>query len=84
MKKPSDIRIAANFCTSRIEYDDNPERWEVFAEESLRTKIAHILQRDRSETIKIGDMVEKRLELYVATPDVFWKIVREEAEKIVY
>lgn len=80
--KPEDIRIGARYCTSREEYLNNPDRWEAIAEESLRNEIAYLLQKDRAEMTKTELMMEKRVDLYVAKPDVFWGIVKQEAEKI--
>jgi hypothetical protein len=77
-----DIRIGAVFCTSRREYAADPRRWDAYAEERLMKEISFLLQRERSEMIEKDNRVEKRIDLYVASPDVFWRIVREEAEKI--
>ena len=35
-----------------------------------------------SQEILNGDMIEKRVDLYVASPELFWKIVNKEAERI--
>lgn len=80
--KPEEIRFGARFCTSKYEQLDNPERWNQVAEEYLRIELAHYLQKYRSETIITDNSAEKRLEIYAASPDLFWKIVRKEAEKI--
>jgi hypothetical protein len=82
IKEPEEIRIGASYRTSMKEYAADPERWEHFAEERLREQIAHLLQKERSEIIKTPEMVEKRVELYVASTEMFWKIVNKEAEKI--
>lgn len=76
------IRIGAKYCTSRLEYEHDPERWEVFAEKYLREKIADSLQYEMGEKLESDNIVEKRIDLYVASPEVFWKTVRQEAEKI--
>jgi hypothetical protein len=77
-----DIRLYAYESTSILEYGDNPGKWELRAEDKLTDRIAFLLQRDKAETIKTEDRYEKRVDLYVATPDVFWKIINEEAERI--
>ena len=82
--KPDDIRVAASFRVSRHEYDYDVSRFAAFAATDLRLKIADYIQNERAETIITDDMVEKRLDLYVASPDVFWKIVRKEAEKLMF
>lgn len=82
--KPQDIRVGANMCTSKFEYDRDPARWEHYAEIELRERIAHFIQKEQSEKIVTDNMVEKRIDLYVASPDVFWNIVQKEAEKIAF
>jgi len=80
-----DIRIGASYLTSKQERDAMPDRWEAIAEESLMRNLAFLLQREKAEMItKEDDYVEKRIDLYVASPKIFWKIVREEAEKIAF
>ena len=80
--KPEDIRIGAYYCTSKREYAYDPERWEAYAERKLMDEISFLLSRERSKKIDTDTMVEKRIDLYVASPEMFWKIVKEEAEKI--
>ena len=80
--QPEDIRIGASFCTSRSEYMADPDRWEHFADERLIKQVSFLLARERAEKIETDGRVEKRIDLYVASPDVFWKIVKDEAEKI--
>jgi hypothetical protein len=79
-----EIRLIYSHCTSAKEYQHDNKRWEHEAERRLREYTAHTIQRDKSELIVREDMVERRLEVYVATPEVFWRIVREEAEKIAF
>jgi hypothetical protein len=76
------IRIFASTCASSREYLADPDRWERYAEEDLMRQLSFLIQRERAETIQTEDRYEKRVDLYVATPDVFWKIINEEAEKI--
>lgn len=77
-----DIRIGGSICTSKYEYANDPDGWERFAEGRLIKEMSFLLARERAEKIVTDDRVEKRIDLYVASPDVFWRIVREEAEKI--
>ncbi|MFA5158841.1 MAG: hypothetical protein WC451_06720 [Patescibacteria group bacterium] len=79
---PEYIRVGAAYCTSKREYIVDPKRWEIFAEERLMKEISFLLARERSQRIDLDDRVERRIDLYVASPDTFWRIVREEAEKI--
>jgi hypothetical protein len=83
-KNPEDIRIGAHVTASKREYLSDPARWEHYAENMLRQQLADLLQRERSEKTVTDNMVEKRLDLYVAPPDVFWRIVQSEAEKIAF
>jgi len=77
-----DIRIGASYITSKIEREMFRENWEAAAEERLMRELTFLLQKERSTIIEKDDFVEKRIDLYVASPEIFWKIVREEAEKI--
>ena len=81
-KNPSDIRFGAIVCTSRCEYNSNPYRWKHYAEHRIREEMAHYIMEEKSEMEIEKERVEMRLDLYVATPDVFWKIVNKEAEKL--
>ena len=80
--KPNDIRVGFKIITSRCEYDRDPAMWEHYAEDDLNHQLVQFIQRNKSEKTITDDFVEKRLDLYVATPEVFWGIVKEEAEKI--
>jgi len=82
--KPEDIHLTASIRTSKLEYTYNPDRWNNLVDNKLRLNIADEIMHCKLKIIEIEDMIEKRLDVYVATPDVFWQIVREEAEKIVY
>ena len=79
---PKDIRIGAVICTSNYEYLQNPDAWERKADECLAKELSYMLARERSDKVITEGRVEKRIDLYVASPDVFWKIVRDEAERI--
>jgi len=77
-----EIQLSASEFVSKFEYDYDKERWERFAAERLVNHISFLIQKNKSKLIVSDDMVERRIELYVASPETFWKIVREEAEKI--
>lgn len=81
-KQTEEIRFTAVFCTSKSEYLKYQNRWEIMAEDHLRQQMAHALQREKAKTISTDDMIEKRLEVYCASPETFWKIVKQEAEII--
>lgn len=76
------IRFEARVTVSRIRYDKNPGYIHAHAEEDVRRYLTEYLLKQKSEVIKTPDMMEIRLALYVATPAEFWKIVRQEAERI--
>jgi hypothetical protein len=80
--KAEEIRMGARFCTSKEEYLNNPDRWMHMAEDQLRMKMAYEIQKEKGKIIETDNMIEKRLDLYVATPDTFWGIVRQEAMRI--
>lgn len=77
------IRIGATYCTSKYEYNHDHKRWEYFANENLIEQLSSLLSVEHAEIIDKENMIEKRIDLYVASPEVFWRIVKEEAEKIV-
>jgi len=79
---PNEIQITANLVTSIHEYMANPESWEQYADSHLIREVSYLLVKERTEKIITDDMVEKRINLYVAPPDVFWEIVNCEAQKI--
>jgi hypothetical protein len=80
--KIEDFHIAVTIRTSKSEYLSNPERWDSYAEDNLRDKIAQQLVVKKSVKREYEDMVERVLDVYVASPDVFWKLIRQEAERI--
>ena len=83
-EKAEDIRMGASYCTSLYEYESDQRRWEHYAEVSLRMQIVNLIQIERSEVIRTDNRVEKRIDMYVASPELFWKTVRIEAEKIAF
>ena len=79
---PEYIHLSFNRTASKPEYNSDPVSWERFATRELTQHAAHFLAEQHAETLQHSDRVERRMDLYVATPDIFWKIVREESEKI--
>lgn len=82
MRETEKIRFGAAFACSSREYHYDPERFDKVASERLRLDLAEFIKSEKSETVKVGMRVEKRLEVYAATPKEFWEIVNREAEKI--
>ena len=48
----------------------------------MREVIAHSIQSVKVETIATPEFFEKRIQLYVASPQEFWEIVNREAKKL--
>ena len=79
---PEYIHLSFSCTTSKVEYNSDPIRWEHFATRELTQHAAHFLAEQHAETIRHEERVERRMDLYVATPDIFWKHVEDEAKKI--
>lgn len=80
--KPDDIRVSHVMRISRHEMAAHPGRFSHMAEREMREAIAHFIQSERVETRTDEFFVEKRIELYVASPSQFWALVNAEAGKI--
>jgi len=76
---PEDIRVTAIHRLPRVEYNINPERSEALARDYLHHRMANFIIHERAEETIRPDYREYRLELYVATPDVFYELVQREA-----
>jgi len=83
-KNPGDICVHLAYCVSRDEYDHNPNLVEAIALDHIREKIASFISSEKTQKVINDDYCELRLDVYVATPQEFWRIVQAEAERIVY
>jgi hypothetical protein len=81
-KKPEDLRVAHVFRISRMEFDADPSRIAAMSERRMREAIAHFIQNERVETKFDDHFIEKRIDLYVATPQQFWELIHQEAQQI--
>jgi len=81
-KETESIHFCATVCASKEEYLVDTERWERYSRERLIKDMSFYLQREKAITTHTDNMVEKKLDVYVASPDMFWRIVREEAMEI--
>lgn len=81
-KKPESIRVAQAFRMSRMEFDACPERFTHMSAQRMREQIATFIQHEKCEDTFNDHYVERRLDLYVASPTEFWEIVHREAEEI--
>jgi hypothetical protein len=80
-----DIEFCARLDISDLEYQQNPGLFEERAKRHLTQMLA---QKIIHEKMRIANQPENRLhrasiDLYVASPEVFWKTVHEEAMRIV-
>ena len=57
---------------------------EAIAMDHIREKIASFISSEKTQKVINDDYCELRLDVYVATPQEFWRIVQAEAERIVY
>ena len=81
MNKSSNIKFGSSINFSIKEFERDPDRCKHMANTRLREEVAHFIQKEKGELIEHHDYFEKRLELYVATPEEFWEIVNREAEE---
>lgn len=82
--KPDDIRVGHCARISRYEYDSDPARADHHFENNARMAIAEFIRKERGQTAVEEFYVEKRLELYVASPKQFWELVHREAQQLAY
>lgn len=78
--EPEDIRITALYSCSTLEAGFDRAEAEKYALYSLRQQVASLLVDKKHEVSEHAFSKTYRLELYAATPDEFWRIVRHEAE----
>lgn len=82
MNEPDDIRFGFSVNVSRSEWNREPQRINAQVGDGLRMRLADFIQNAKTETIEHTYDVEKRLEIYAATPDVFWEIIERKAQEI--
>jgi len=78
------IHFGARWTISKIEYNSDPVGMEYRIDGKLRDIITNFIVINKAGLIVTDNRVEKRVDLYIAEPDVFWKIVNEEARKIAF
>ena len=86
MNKEDNLLFSSSFRMSKIlvECGVVGEKEMIFrGEEQLRLELADYIQDVKSETHNHNDFIERRLEVYVATPDEFWNMVNEKAMEII-
>ena len=67
---------------SRRQFDINPGEFTALVSNNMREALAHHIQNAKVEKRFGDEVVEARLELYVASPDEFWAVVNHQAERI--
>ena len=72
------IRFRAGYAMTRKEFDDNPERAAELAKEHIRRRLMRDLAEVHVSEIVYEGRVEWTIDLYVATPEYFWEIVKRE------
>ena len=79
--KPEEIRFGACYAVSKREYDANPGRVTSDAEDYLRNYLSYHLQKAKSEKHEGIDRFELRMDVYVATPEIFWGMLIVKLQK---
>ena len=84
--KPDDIRFSARYTVSSEEFIKDKSMVKSMADSYLRQALADKIVHERSERTDFPDAhyYELGIDLYVARPEEFWRIVHNEAEKIAY
>ena len=84
--KPDDIRFSARYTVSAEAFMQNKSMTKDIADDYLRRSLADKIVYEKSKRTDFPDAhyYELGIDLYVATPEEFWRIVHAEAEKIAY
>lgn len=83
-KKPSELICSHVQRISWLEYTGQKNFWHAEFERRSREAIAHFIQDEKvsTEPHENDGYVERRIELYVASPAEFWACVNAKAEEI--
>jgi len=82
MKRSRDILCNVVHRVSMAEYSSDPDRANHYANVYLKNAMTDFIVLEKAEESNDDFCREYRLELYVATPKEFWKIVEREAQEI--
>lgn len=79
---PNDILFTTQYRISSYEFEHDAARAEAIGLRNLHDEMANYISHKKVKTDRDDFSITKRLELYVATPEEFWSIVKREAETI--
>ena len=82
MRRQTDIQCSVVRRVSMAEYESNPDRTRHIVNDYLRKTMADFIIKEKAKELNDDFYKEYRLDLYVATPNEFWKIVEREAHEI--
>ena len=82
MRRPIDIQRSVVRRVSMSEYESNPDRTNSYMYGYIRESMSDFIAKERVKESRDDFYKEYRLDLYVATPKEFWKIVEREAQEI--
>jgi len=76
------IKLESSYLITLNEFESDPDLFEHMSERHLRDAISNFIVRERSATHCGEDYIEKRIVLYVASPEKFWELVNERARDL--
>ena len=76
------IKLAASHRISLHGFESDPAFFEHMSERQLRDSVSNFIARERMTTNFGEDYIEKRIVLYVASPEKFWELVNERARDL--
>ena len=82
MRRPIDIQSSVVRRVSMSEYESDPDRTNSYMYGYIRESMSDFIAKERVKESRDDFYKEYRLDLYVATPKEFWKIVEREAQEI--
>ncbi len=77
------MSISSSKTISRREYDSDPAHYDFVMKERIRQYISESITFDKLVKFFTPHRVDYRCDLIVATPEMFWKQVHQEAKRLV-
>ena len=84
MKRRDDILVTVSCFNSLASFQNDSYEVNAYADRFLREEIAQRLVDMHVQSFEGQVSYQRKIELYVATPEVFWQIVEDEARKMLY
>lgn len=81
-KKIENMRYGVQSRMSKLEARYYSDHYLEMVLDDLRQRLANYIVHEKYERIDAEDFFDIRLDLYVATPAQFWKLVNEKAEAL--